>query len=142
VQRGHDRISTLLDMSCPAYLMASGVATPAQAWVYRFNRIRPGPGGQALRSYHGAEIPYVFGSHDSWFPDSEEDQSLTRFMLSAWARFATTGHPGAEWPRWQPEQPEVMALGSRIGAMAAPDAALCRQVAQHLYDGRRDRGGK
>ena len=56
-QRAHDKLSGLVSMGCPPYLIAaSAVAHGRRAWVYRFTRVRPGPGGDALLAYHGAEI--------------------------------------------------------------------------------------
>jgi len=58
VQHGHDKATTIVNMTCPSYLMAASVAGDNhRAWVYRFARIRPGPGGERLLAYHGAEIP-------------------------------------------------------------------------------------
>ncbi|MGN0445766.1 MAG: carboxylesterase/lipase family protein [Acutalibacteraceae bacterium] len=46
--------------------------------------------------YHGAEIPYLFGT-------AEGDPALTREMQSLWASFARTGYPHARGvPLWEP----------------------------------------
>lgn len=93
-RQSYDRAITLAEVVCPGYLMASSaVAAGRRAFVYRFDRRRPGPGGEALRAYHGAEIPYVFGTHDPWFPVSKVDVDLTETMMSFWVRFASHGDP-------------------------------------------------
>lgn len=140
VQRGHAQTVTIINMACPAYLMAASVSGDRhRAWLYRFTRIRPGPGGQRLRAYHGAEIPYVFDTHDSWLSGDETDTELTTAMVAYWSNFARTGDPNGAglppWPAFDPKEAQAQALGSRIGPMAAPDRALCDQVAGSLYPG-------
>ncbi len=140
VQRGHDKATTIVKMACPAYLMAASVAGDNhRAWVYRFTRIRPGPGGERLLAYHGAEIPYVFDTHDSWFSGDETDAGLTTAMVAYWSNFARTGDPNGAglvpWPAYATLPPRVQELGSRIAPIAAPDRALCDQAAGNLYPG-------
>lgn len=140
VRRGHDKASTLVNMVCPTYLMAAGsVAAGHRAWVYRFTRIRPGPGGERLLAYHGAEIPYVFDTHDSWLSGNEVDADLTTAMVAYWSNFARTGDPNGAamvpWPEYTLLQPRVLDLGARIAPVAAPDALLCERVAATLYPG-------
>jgi len=140
VQHGHDKATTIINMVCPAYLMAASVAGDNhRAWVYRFARIRPGPGGERLLAYHGAEIPYVFASHDSWFSGDETDAGLTAAMVAYWSNFARTGDPNGAglqpWPAFDPKDARAMELGSRIAPIAAPDRALCDQAAGSLYPG-------
>jgi len=140
VQRSHDKATTIVNMACPAYLMAASVAGDNhRAWVYRFTRIRPGPGGERLLAYHGAEIPYVFDSHDSWFSGDETDAGLTTAMVAYWSNFARTGDPNGAglvpWPAYATLQPRVQELGSRIAPIAPPDRTLCDQAAGSLYPG-------
>jgi para-nitrobenzyl esterase len=140
VQRGHDQATTLVNMVCPGYLMAASVAGDShRAWVYRFTRIRPGPGGERLLAYHGAEIPYVFDSHDSWFSGDETDAGLTTAMVAYWSNFARTGDPNGaglqQWPAFNSKDARAMELGSRIAPIAAPDGTLCDQAAGSLYPG-------
>jgi para-nitrobenzyl esterase len=140
VKHGHDKASTLANMVCPAYLMAaSAAAQNRRAWVYRFTRVRPGPGGERLGAYHGAEIPYVFDTHDSWLSGNEVDTRLTTAMVAYWSNFARTGDPNdsglASWPPFDPKHAQLQELGNRIGAMAPPDEALCGRVAGTLYPG-------
>ncbi len=78
VRHGHDRAVTFANMLCPAYLMARAVQRGgARAYVYRFTRVRPGPGGERLGAYHGAEIPYVFDTHDAWLATDPVDRRRT-----------------------------------------------------------------
>jgi para-nitrobenzyl esterase len=137
-RRAHDRATTFVRMVCPGYLMASAARrTGARAWVYRFMRVRPGDGGRRLLAYHGAEIPYVFGTHDAWLPREPADDALTDAMLGYWSRFAHTGDPNGEgaapWPAWSAVEPRVLRLDARIDAADAPDHGACLRAAKALY---------
>jgi len=140
VRHGHDEVVTHANFACPAYAMAAAAdASGHRAWVYRFSRVRPGPGGAALGAYHGAEIPYAFDSHDSWLSRDAADDRLTEAMLGYWSAFARTGDPngpGLEpWPAFAEAVPRVQELGARIGPLPAPDKALCDRIAPALYPG-------
>ncbi|MEM8561824.1 MAG: carboxylesterase family protein [Pseudomonadota bacterium] len=133
VQAGHDVVSTLVDMVCANYHLANhAVQAGKRAWVYRFTRVRPGPGGEALLSYHGAEIPYVFNTHDEWLTGNVVEKRLSNQMMSYWANFARTGDPNDSqlpaWPPFNDKQPQVMELGDQSQAMAAPDYGLCEKI--------------
>lgn len=142
VRTGRDKAFTFLNMVCPAYLMAASAhAQGHKAFLYRFTRVRPGPGGEALRSYHGAEIPYVFGTHDAWLARDATDDALTARMQQAWIRFAWYGDPagpdekGEQWPAFDPARPRMMELGDRSRPTPATDIKLCMQWAGTLYPG-------
>ncbi len=89
---------------CPTLRFADSVAaTGVPTYVYRFALTRPG--GHGVGAYHGAEIPYVFDTHDAWLPTDADDRALTRRTMDYWLNFARTGDPNGEtlptWPRWQ-----------------------------------------
>lgn len=138
VRRGHDRAVTFANMVCPGYLMAGAVRRAGgQAWVYRFTRVRPGPGGEQLRAYHGAEIPYVFDTHDDWLATDDVDRRLTETLIGYWTNFARTGNPNGDelpaWPAYDAADARVMTLGDGLAAQPAPDHALCLEQADALY---------
>jgi len=57
--------------------MAAATAAGGQTvHLYRFMRVRPG--AHNLGAYHGAEIPYVFGTADDWLPASAQDAALAQ----------------------------------------------------------------
>jgi para-nitrobenzyl esterase len=135
-----DKAVTFVNMVCPSYLMAGAArAAGHNAWVYHFTRVRPGPGGVALRSYHGAEIPYVFGTPDDWLTQDATDVALSDRMLDFWASFARHGNPnaphGEQWPLFERNNPRVMELGDRVAPMTAADFELCHKLAGDLYPG-------
>ncbi|MBK7901548.1 MAG: carboxylesterase family protein [Proteobacteria bacterium] len=126
VRTGRDKAVTLVNMVCPSYLMAGAARSAGHnAWVYQFTRVRPGPGGVALRSYHGAEIPYVFDTHDDWLAHAAADDVLTDRMIDYWSSFARYGDPNGPhkgvWPLFDPEDPRAMKLGDQMAPMAAAD---------------------
>jgi|APFre7841882724_1041349.scaffolds.fasta_scaffold06499_2 para-nitrobenzyl esterase len=140
VRTARDKVGTFVNMVCPAYLMAGAArAAGRSAWVYHFTRVRAGPGGATLGSYHGAEIPYVFDTHDAWLSRDSTDDALTTRMIDFWANFARYGNPngshGDAWPPFNPSSPRVMELGDRIGPLPAADDELCRRWAADLYPG-------
>ncbi len=138
IRRGHDRAVTFANMVCPGYVMAAAARrADARAWVYRFTRRRAGTGGKRLRVYHGAEIPYVFDTHDAWLATDGADRRLTDAVMTYWANFARSGDPNgsglADWPAYSQENARVLELGDRTGPLPAPDHALCLQQARALY---------
>jgi para-nitrobenzyl esterase len=138
VRKGHDRAVTFANMVCAGYRMAGTVqGAGGRAFVYRFDRVRPGPGGERLLAYHGAEIPYVFDTHDDWLATDDVDRRLTRSLVGYWANFARTGDPNADglpvWPQYDASDARLLSLGDTISALPAPDHALCLGQADTLY---------
>jgi para-nitrobenzyl esterase len=135
--RGHDQISTMVDMVCPGYLYAQQIEKSGKnAYLYRFKRVRSGSGGDALQAYHGAEIPYVFNTHDDWFSTNEDDIRLTLAMMNYWTNFARNGNPNDDksvtWPVFNKNAPQVIALSENISAIPAPDYSMCQTISPYL----------
>ena len=126
-RRAIDRVSTANGMTCPTQYMA---ARYDNGWVYHFTRIREGKGGEKMRAYHGAELPYTFGTHPSWMPTTDVDRALTERILGYWTAFATTGNPNAaglpEWPTFASTGKKVMEFGDVAAVKDAPEPVLCR----------------
>ena len=61
------------------------------AYVYRFDRMREG--FDAIGAYHGAELPYVFDTHDAWLPTSDVDLRITEALVTYWLGFLSDGRP-------------------------------------------------
>ncbi|MGA5131992.1 carboxylesterase/lipase family protein [Streptomyces olivoreticuli] len=91
------------------------------AYVYRFTR-HPDPDEHGLGSAHCAELPFLFGTFDT-YPDapmlgavSDDDHALARAFGGALATFVATGSPnGTDLAKWHPygpgPEPEVMRFG-------------------------------
>ncbi|WP_417451115.1 carboxylesterase/lipase family protein [Kordiimonas sp.] len=123
-----DYLDAKADFFCPGLTIARQAnQAGGQAYVYEFSRKRPG--SEQLKAYHGAEIPYVFGTHDAWLPTTEEDRNLTEVMMSYWVNFARTGNPnGLGLPDWQPyhkQAPYIQELADLIDELPAEGSAIC-----------------
>jgi para-nitrobenzyl esterase len=77
-----------------------------EAWQYGFTRIN-GVGAKGSGAFHGAEIPYVFGTMDvaplGFGPAEpgtydEADLKLSDLIQRNWVQFARTGNPN--WPAY------------------------------------------
>lgn len=129
-----ERLAALLsarDYVCPSIALADGLAAAgAPTYFYRFDRVREGSHG--LGAYHGAEIPYVFNTHDHWLPTTAADRALTRQMMAYWLCFADRGDPnhpqGPHWPRWTTER-QALILDEQVRAEKL-DSALCALLAE------------
>lgn len=125
-----DRLRTAREMLCPSRALALAVENAGgRAWMYYFTRQRAGAGGLELGAYHGAELPYVFDTHDDWLPTQAADSELTSVVLDYWTGFARGGSPQAEgrpaWPRFTARAPRLMELGEQPRVGDSFDDGLC-----------------
>lgn len=125
-----DRVESAEGMLCPSQLLAAKQTSHGQnTWVYYFSRMRDGEAGKDVRAYHGAELPYVFGTHDPWMTTSTTDESLTETMMQYWINFAMRGNPNGatltDWPAFAAEDGKVMEFGDEAAVIAAPEPLLC-----------------
>lgn len=125
-----DRLITAREFVCPSLMLASDArARNTNAYVYYFHRVRPGPEAAAIGAYHGAEIPYVFDTHDEWLPTADTDREIGRAMMRYWAAFARTGNPNTdglpEWPLFSARGAEALQIDDTIRVARHPEAALC-----------------
>lgn len=139
-RHGRNVVNTFIDNACSGYTIAGAVARGGkQAWLYHFTRVREGAGGKALLAYHGAEIPYVFDTHDAWLPTTAADRQLTTTMMRYWLNFARSGNPNGgelpQWPRFTGSSAQMQELDVVVGPKAAPDHAMCVEVRDQLYPG-------
>jgi len=127
-----DELESATQFTCPSIALANGFAAGgAPTYVYRFDRIRPGDHG--IGAYHGAEIPYVFDTHDAWLPTDAADRNLTRRVMGYWHSFAATGDPNhadaPAWPRWN-DDARILSLAEEIRSEVF-DGRLCSLLASH-----------
>jgi len=90
----------------------------APAYLYYFSRIPPGPTAAKYRSYHAAEIQYVFGNLRSTRPWEDADRKLSETMSSYWVNFAAGGDPNGKglpkWPVYDVRNDESMEFGDTV----------------------------
>ena len=81
----------------------------SNVYLYLFNWHPPvAAGREKYKSFHGAELGYVFGQLTMFGakPD-ESDRAFSELMAETWVRFAVTGDPnGGPVQSWQPFTPE------------------------------------
>ncbi|MER5674228.1 carboxylesterase/lipase family protein [Pseudonocardia alni] len=98
---------------------------------FRFLRRPPIPADADLierdyaAAFHGAEVPYVFGTLDAWDWDwTDADRALSRRLQQVWIDFARTGDPTAsgsvDWPTLAGG---VLGIDIEPGPGAPPDPA-------------------
>jgi para-nitrobenzyl esterase len=128
--RALDRLITAEQFVCPSLALAQAVnAAGGNSFVYYFDRVRDDPAARRIGAYHGAEIPYVFDTHDNWLRTDAIDRRLTGEIMRFWASFARTGQPQdddlPEWPPFNAGTAETMRLGDALGILPHPEHALC-----------------
>lgn len=132
--RALDVLITAQAFVCPSLRLATHLSQVKKAvYVYEFNKVRPGNMAASMGAYHGAELPYVFDTHDDWLPTDDSDQALTTLMQHYWANFIKTGSPNANavppWPLYQSSTKQVLRLDHTSDAAGHASAAICRALA-------------
>ena len=144
-----DRLRSALRYTCPSLSLAQAAQEAGgSAYVYRFDRMREG--FEAIGAYHGAELPYVFDTHDPWMPTNAIDHQITDALVDYWIAFLTTGSPNesqsgrtetgdpemggseinsaekgrAMWSAWSQQQ-QALVIADELSTQTHPDAALC-----------------
>ncbi len=89
----------------------------APSYLYLFDHGYPAADDANLHAFHGAELPYIFGSLDrtpqfwSRIPERARETQLSTIMLDYWASFARSGRPQAagasDWPSYGAERAYV-----------------------------------
>lgn len=125
-----DRLTTAETFVCPSLDFAEYVRRKGgRSWAYYFSRVREGERGAAMGAYHGAELPYVFDTHDDWLPTHSVDRELTDTLLGYWSNFAMHGDPNGDglppWPAYAAEYGSVQVLDEQVRTAPHPSAPLC-----------------
>jgi para-nitrobenzyl esterase len=131
VREAIDRLDTAEHMLCPSqYLAERHARLHGNAWLYFFSRVREGSAGAQVRAYHGAELPYVFGTHDPWMTTTSTDWQLSDVMMSYWTNLATNGEPNQsglpDWPVFDRPDGNAMEFANTARPGPAQEAVLCR----------------
>ena len=89
-----DRLGTNQLTACPSIFIARQMTKSGnKVFQYLFSKQRLK--SENILSYHGAEIPYVFGTHDVYLPTTNDDLKLTASMMNYWTQFAKKGNPNS-----------------------------------------------
>ncbi|MEM7360395.1 MAG: carboxylesterase family protein [Pseudomonadota bacterium] len=130
-----DRLATANGYVCPSLELASAVVeSGGSAWVYYFTRVREGKLAAEMGAYHGAELPYIFDTHDDWLPTTDQDHRLSSQIMQYWLEFMQQRKPEAqglpEWPAYLQAGDDVMVLGDELQVKAHSSRALCAILSQ------------
>lgn len=129
-----DAVATDVTFRNPAIRLADAqVRAGGSAHVYLFSWASPAFGG-ALGSFHGLELPFVFGTlgtaSGSLLTGGAAPAGLSEAIQQSWVAFARTGDPSSatvgEWPRYDERRRPTMVLD-----------ATCRVEDDPLRDERR-----
>ena len=96
--------------------LMSTVESPAYLYLWDWYPIIDG--STKYRAFHGAEVPYVFGTLDRFDIDArDKDIEFSEKMMKIWTNFAKTGNPSFEdflWPEFNSKTNEYVILGDEI----------------------------
>jgi para-nitrobenzyl esterase len=103
---------------------ARTAATGAKTYAYLFEHPLPGPRSAQFRTFHTAEVPYVFGVLDQGGrPFGANDRAICDQVMAYWLRFLRSGDPNGggqiHWPPSTAEESTVMGLGDHPGPRPA-----------------------
>ena len=123
-------LTTAQSFTCPALRLAKEFSMMGgSSWVYYFTRQRQGEMAASMGAYHGAELPYVFDTHDDWLPTAGADRKLTSIMQDYWISFIKNGNPNrndmTNWPTYNLESSQIMMLGDNVLASFHPSQIIC-----------------
>lgn len=116
-KRGVLNLETDAIFRIPAIRVAECQSKHAQVYMYRFEWSSSILNTLGLRSFHGLEIPFIFGSEESSLgkylkiiSTKKLRTRLTSQMQSAWINFARYGNPnGTAEGEWEPYNQETRA---------------------------------
>ena len=129
--RKMDLLITAKNFVCPSLFMAEELRKKGgKTWVYQFNRVRDNELAKKYGAFHGAELPYVFNTHDEWLPTNETDIKLTREIQSYWLSFAKTGNPNNNdavlWPEYDSSDDSTLVLDDDIFQRSHESSEICK----------------
>ncbi|GAB3378642.1 carboxylesterase family protein [Spongiibacter taiwanensis] len=132
---------------CPSRELADLWSTQNAVFFYHFEEEASAPllsimtwffndGAAELGTYHGAEMPYVFGYNSFAGRVGNEQQRRTRsLVMDYWSAFARSGTPSAaelpQWPRYSEAEPRYLKLraGPEVGSALRQEQ--CQFWARH-----------
>ena len=129
--RKMDLLITAKNFVCPSLFMAKKLSENGnKAWVYQFNRVRDDKLAKKYGAFHGAELPYVFNTHDEWLPTNRTDRELTSIIQSYWLSFAKTGDPNnsssSVWPNYESVNEPTQILDTKILVKNHESSDICK----------------
>jgi para-nitrobenzyl esterase len=103
----------------------------APLWVYRF-AWQPDSG--SVGAFHGAELPFVFGTHKEihWWDSTPRVVEITNLVQCFWADFVSNGDPNGsglpEWPESSAQTPTHLIIGSKTRIQSIKHIELLKEL--------------
>jgi para-nitrobenzyl esterase len=115
----------------PSLRLAEAIAERGgRVYAYQFDWAPP---GSRFGACHCIELPFVFGTLDSWpgagmlaGGDAATMAALSAEIRGRWAGFVRDGSPGQDWPRYSADRRATMVFGEVCGPMGDPAGLGCR----------------
>ncbi len=114
------KLITQVGFASQAKFAAASMATKkSKAYLYQFTKTIDNPLVKHLGSFHGLEIPFVFGNLNiqNYVPN-EKDKALSQAIMKYWTSFAANGVPSGEglptWPAYESASDQYMELGDAV----------------------------
>jgi para-nitrobenzyl esterase len=123
---------------CPSYFIAESISekTNKNVWFYSFDKVRDGKKSKEMGAYHGAELPYVFNTHDYWLPTSESDNKITKAIQGFWLNFIQKGNPNSFediWKEFQPSLFNVLSFDEDTSMIKSTSIDVCKELGYIKY---------
>ena len=125
------RIVTHACFTAPTRRVARALAehNASDVYLYQFSRVCALAERQGLGAFHGAEVPYVFGTKRIILGFTDLDIALSETVRQAWVRFARDGDPNGEglpdWPAYDAESAYHMGFGDTVAVGQHLEAEAC-----------------
>lgn len=98
-----------------ARVLAKRHSAVSQTFLYYFTASIHTLNGRKFGTHHGAEMPFVFGTHGSEDPETAR---ISETMMRYWVAFARTGDPNQPdlpaWPAYNADRDPWLEIGSTI----------------------------
>ena len=122
---------TARNWTCPSSFIAKSLKenTNKQVWFYSFDKVRDGSKSKEMGAYHGAELPYIFNTHDDWLPTSDTDIVITNKIQNFWVNFIKTGNPNKElieWEQYNSNAFNVLSFNTKTSMKTSSSVDVCR----------------
>ncbi|UPQ99067.1 carboxylesterase [Chloropicon primus] len=130
-----ERMQTNMQFLTGTLMIANAMAGRGEdVRLYQFTQKPEGAAGEKFGTYHGYELPYVFGSASARAQAPITNPALADQMSSYWSNFARVGDPNAEGlPEWKTlpsaSANEWFILGPEVGTESIPKDVLEQNAA-------------
>ena len=84
-----------------------------------------------MGAYHGAELPYIFNTHDDWQPTSSKDLYITKIIQNYWINFIRYGNPNSnntKWNKFNSDKSNVLAFNDKTSMKTSQAVDVCKEL--------------